>query len=162
MSRPGSPAAGNVAAIMQTWNNSPLNNPLLSSLQRTASQQAFPETPEAKSKSKDLKLALKNKVTVFGALLIFAYQGAEVSISGRVIPFLINYRGGDPVRVGYVTAGFRGGIVVGRFVLTHFVTDLTVGTLCLQLLVWLVPNVIGDAVAVGLLGLLLGPVYPCA
>jgi len=28
--------------------------------------------------------------------------------------------------------------------------------------VWLVPNVLGDAVAVGLLGLLLGPVYPCA
>jgi MFS family permease len=27
---------------------------------------------------------------------------------------------------------------------------------------WLIPNVIGNAVAVSLLGLLLGPVYPCA
>lgn len=36
------------------------------------------------------------------------------------------------------------------------------GVLVLQLLAWLVPNVIGDAVSVALLGLLLGPVYPCA
>jgi fucose permease len=31
-----------------------------------------------------------------------------------------------------------------------------------QLLGWLVPNVITNAVAVSILGLLLGPVYPCA
>jgi fucose permease len=60
---------------------------------------------------------------------------------------------------------------LGRFVLTHaaprigekkFVVILTLGTVVLQLLAWLVPNVIGNAVAVALLGLLLGPVYPCA
>ena len=62
--------------------------------------------PEHESKLKDLKLALKNRVTIFGALFIFAYQGAEVAISGWFISFLINYRGGDPARVGYVTAGF--------------------------------------------------------
>ncbi|KAF2451702.1 MFS general substrate transporter, partial [Karstenula rhodostoma CBS 690.94] len=133
--------------------------------------QTLLSSPQQESKSKNLKLALKNRVTIFGALFIFAYQGAEVSISGWVISFLINYRGGDPARVGYVTAGFWGGITLGRFVLTHlaprigekiFVTVLTIGTLCLQLLVWLVPNVIGDAVAVSLLGFLLGPVCPCA
>jgi fucose permease len=58
------------------------------------------------SKIKDLKLALKSRVTLIGALFIFAYQGAEVSISGWVISFLINYRGGDPASVGYVTTGF--------------------------------------------------------
>jgi fucose permease len=65
----------------------------------------------------------------------------------------------------------QGGITLGRFVLTHaapkigekrFVVILTVGSFALQLLAWLVPNVIGNAVAVCLLGLLLGPVYPCA
>lgn len=30
-----------------------------------------------------------------------------------------------------------------------------------QLLAWLVPNIITNAVAVSILGLLLGPVYPC-
>lgn len=39
---------------------------------------------------------------------------------------------------------------------------LTLGTMVLQLLAWQIPNVIGNAVAVSLLGLLLGPVYPCA
>jgi MFS family permease len=60
---------------------------------------------------------------------------------------------------------------LGRFVLTHaahrvgersFVIGMTAGAMAFQLLVWLVPNVIGDAVAVAVLGLLLGPVYPCA
>ena len=52
--------------------------------------------------------ALRKKVTLVGALFIFAYQGAEVSISGWVISFLITVRHGDPSRVGNVTAGFWG------------------------------------------------------
>ena len=51
-------------------------------------------------------MALQNKVTVIGALFIFAYQGAEVAVSGWIISYLINYRDGDPAKVGYVTAGF--------------------------------------------------------
>jgi fucose permease len=155
-------------------------------LEPTGSRQTAAE--DAASKLKNLKLALKNRVTIFGALFIFAYQGAEVSISGWFISYLINYRNGDPAKVGYVTAGFwvrsilsalrkimltlsQGGITLGRFVLTHaapkigekkFVVILTLGTIGLQLLAWLTPNLIGNAVAVCLLGLLLGPVYPCA
>lgn len=73
-------------------------------LEPTASRQTA--TEDAASKFKNLKLALKNKVTIIGALFIFAYQGAEVSISGWFISYLINYRNGDPAKVGYVTAGF--------------------------------------------------------
>jgi fucose permease len=73
---------------------------LLTALESTASGQP------ARSKLNDLKLALGSKVTIFGALFIFAYQGAEVSISGWIISYLINYRDGDPAKVGYVTAGF--------------------------------------------------------
>ena len=61
--------------------------------------------------SSQLISALKIKVTLVGALFIFAYQGAEVSISGWVISFLITVRHGDPSKVGNVTAGFWGGIV---------------------------------------------------
>jgi fucose permease len=53
-----------------------------------------------------LLMALKNKTTIIGALFTFVYQGAEVSISGWVISFLISVRQGDPAKVGYVTAGF--------------------------------------------------------
>jgi fucose permease len=99
------------------------------------------------------------------------YQGAEVAISGWVISYLIHIRHGDPSQVGNVTSGFWGGITVGRFVLTHFaqrigekpaVIGLVVGSAAFQLLVWLVPNIISDAVAESIVGLFLGPVYPCA
>jgi len=112
---------------------------------------------------------MKNKTTIIGATFIFAYQGAEVSISGWVISYLISFRGGDPYKVGFVTAGFWGGITLGRFVLSHAtprigeqlsVYILLAGTLAFQLLVWQVPNIITEAVAVSIEGLLLGPIYP--
>jgi len=115
--------------------------------------------------------ALSNRTTVIGALFIFSYQGGEVSESGWFITFLIDYRSGNPSRVGYVTAGFWAGITLGRFVLTHFasrigekrfVAGLTCGVIAFQLLAWFIPNVVGGAVAVSFLGLLLGPAYPCA
>lgn len=115
--------------------------------------------------------AFKSRVVVLGALFIFAYQGAEVSISGWVISFLEEARGGDPSSVGYVTSGFWAGITIGRLVLSvpaHrigekvFVYGVVAGAAVFEVLVWLVPNVIGDAVSVSIVGLLLGPVYPCA
>ena len=53
----------------------------------------------------DLGQVMRHKSTLLGAAGIFAYQGAEVAISGWVISFLIEYRKGDPSRIGYVTAG---------------------------------------------------------
>lgn len=123
------------------------------------------------SKSRLLKEALRNRTTILGSFFIFAYQGAEVSISGWVISFLISYRNSDPSRVGYVTAGFWGGITLGRFLLSHAahkigeklaVAILLIGASAFQVLVWKIPNVVGDAVAVSIVGLLLGPIYPCA
>ncbi|RHZ73932.1 hypothetical protein CDV55_102559 [Aspergillus turcosus] len=142
---------------------------LLTALQQTASQQE--QGHNVASKKQLLKQAVKNKTTLLGALFIFAYQGAEVSISGWVVSFLISYRQGDPSHVGYVSAGFWAGITLGRFVLSHpahmvgeklAVILLVVGSAAFQLMTWLIPNVIGDAVAVAIVGLLLGPVYPCA
>ncbi|KAF2083595.1 MFS general substrate transporter [Saccharata proteae CBS 121410] len=139
---------------------------LLSSLERTASLRA----QGTLTKGLVLKKALNNRTTIFGALFIFVYQGAEVSVSGWVISYLITYRNGDPGQVGYVTAGFFGGITLGRFTLTHlaprvgekrFVYGLIMGSIAFQLLVWQIPNVVGDAVAVSIVGLLLGPIYPC-
>lgn len=127
--------------------------------------------PSPLSKSRLLKAALANKTTILGALFIFAYQGAEVSISGWVISFLISYRHSAASRVGYVTAGFWAGITIGRFLLSHpahrigekrSVAALTIGAIAFQILVWRIPNVVGEAVAVSIVGLLLGPIYPCA
>ncbi|KAI1611717.1 major facilitator superfamily domain-containing protein [Exophiala viscosa] len=139
---------------------------LLTNLERTASRQAGEPT-----KFQLFKRALKSRTTLLGATFIFFYQGAEVAISGWVISYLIYYRKGDPSQVGNVTSGFWGGITVGRFVLTHFahkmgerlaVFVLIAGAAAFQLLVWLVPNIIGNAVAEAIVGVFLGPVYPCA
>jgi fucose permease len=142
----------------------------LAALQRTASRQAALDAGQP-TKRQLLTKALRNRVTLVGALYTFAYQGAEVSISGWVISFLINYRHGDPSSVGYVTAGFWGGITVGRFAFSHGISrlgekrslfGLAIGAIIFELIVWLVPNVFGDAVAVSIVGLLLGPTAPCS
>ncbi|KAI9893096.1 MAG: hypothetical protein M1814_000643 [Vezdaea aestivalis] len=143
---------------------------LLSSLERTATRRVATESAGGK-KGSLLKQVLKSKVTILGAVFIFAYQGAEVSISGWVISFLITYRKGDPTRVGYVTAGFWAGITLGRFGLAYpaqrigektAIFILTISAAVFELLVWFVPSVVGNAVAVSIVGLMLGPVYPCA
>jgi fucose permease len=131
------------------------------------------EAEQAQSDSQILGMltTLKLRVVLLGAIFIFAYQGAEVSISGWVISFLIVTRNGNPSSVGYVTAGFWAGITIGRFVLTApahkigeklFVYIVTAGAGIFQLLVWWVPHIIGDAISLAIVGLLLGPVYPCA
>lgn len=153
-----------------------LASSLLTELERQASRQtALRQLAEDNKASKSsLKKALRNKTTILGALFIFAYQGAEVSISGWVISFLLTYRNPAPearASIGYVTAGFWAGITLGRFLLSHSchkigeklsVFGLVAGAAGFQLLVWLVPNIIGEAVAVSIVGLLLGPIYPCA
>jgi fucose permease len=139
------------------------------SLQETHSHHTTRSGTEP-SKLHLLKRAISNKTTLIGALFIFSYQGAEVSESGWIITYLIN-RGGDPAKVGYVTAGFWAGITLGRFTLTHFaarigekrfVAGLTLGAIIFQILTWQIPNVVGGAVAVSILGFFLGPAYPCA
>ncbi|KAK3324552.1 major facilitator superfamily transporter [Cercophora scortea] len=112
-----------------------------------------------------------NRVVILGAIFIFAYQGAEVSISGWVISFLLAEREGDKTSIGYVTAGFWAGITIGRFLLSapahrwgekRFVCLAVLGATVFELIVWFIPNLVGNAVAVSIVGLLLGPVYPCA
>lgn len=128
------------------------------------------KTFSAKKELKEMLKAAKLKAVLIGAIFIFSYQGAEVSISGWVVYFLQQVRGAN-TDAGYVTAGFWGGITLGRFLLSpighkigekKFVVIVVVLSGIFEGLVWGVPNVIGDAVAVSIVGLLLGPVYPCA
>lgn len=144
------------------------NQSLLNSSSVQVAMESGPTSPTLFS---DMVKVLKQKVVILGALFIFAYQGAEVSISGWVISFLITTRQGSSASVGYVTSGFWGGITLGRFLLSHhghkigekvFVYGIVIGAIVFEFLVWFVPNVIGDAVAVSVVGILLGPVYPCA
>jgi fucose permease len=72
---------------------------------------------KAKGRWKAFKRLVSNKPTVLGACFIFAYQGAEVAISGWIISFLVQFRHGDPTKVGFVTSGFWAGITVGKSII---------------------------------------------
>ena len=150
-----------------------LPTPLRSSLERHASRASIsPAGPRPRLQI--LSRALRNRTTILGALFIFSYQGAEVSISGWILTYLLTtreYPADRAASFGYVTSGFWAGITLGRFLLSDparrvgekiAVFISIAGAIIFQLLVWLVPNIIGEAVAVALVGLLLGSVYPCA
>ncbi|KAF8474505.1 MFS general substrate transporter [Russula ochroleuca] len=102
------------------------------------------------------------------AFFTLVYVGVEVTIGGWIVTYMIHVRHGGPSS-GYISTGFFGGLTVGRVAflwvnnklgerLAIFIyVFLAIG---LELVVWLVPSLIGGAVAVSLIGVLLGPIYP--
>jgi len=103
-------------------------------------------------------------------LSIFAllYVGVEVTIGGWITTYIIDVRGGGP-SAGYISSGFFGGMMVGRLALLwlnkkigeHRVLYLYAAlAISLECVVWFVPSLIGGAVAVSLIGVFLGPIYP--
>ncbi|CDK27402.1 unnamed protein product [Kuraishia capsulata CBS 1993] len=117
-----------------------------------------------------VQLALKNRVTWYLSLFVLFYQGAEVSVGGWIVTYILDYRGGNATSTGYVASGFWGGLTVGRLMLTSVihsrigakrgVTILSLSAIATAFLTWFIPNVIAEAVFVSLLGLFTGPVYP--
>ncbi|KAF9787908.1 MFS general substrate transporter [Thelephora terrestris] len=102
------------------------------------------------------------------AFFILIYVGVEVTIGGWIVTYIIQVRGGGPSS-GYVSSGFFGGLTFGRVALLWvnnkigerraiFLYSLLV--LGLEVVIWRVPSLIGNAVAVSIVGVLLGPIYP--
>lgn len=91
---------------------------LESGIEQITSRQNEPGSTNVgvKRRWKSFKTLVSSKPTMLGALFIFAYQGAEVAISGWVISFLVQFRHGDPSKVGFVTSGFWGGITLGKLI----------------------------------------------
>lgn len=185
---------------------------MVSQQQQQLRQQPSNRKSRSKTVWQSFSSLVSDKPTVLGSLFIFAYQGAEVAISGWIISFLVQFRHGDPSKVGFVTSGFWAGITLGRlrqerslqkprantrirsfhavvpgpsdgraticfhrhswckrcipfiiYYLTTFSKSQSLAqALILELLIWFVPSIPGDSVAVAFSGLLLGPVYPCA
>ncbi|CUA66761.1 hypothetical protein RSOLAG22IIIB_00208 [Rhizoctonia solani] len=90
------------------------------------------------------------------AFFIWVYVGVEVTIGGWIVTFVIEERGGGP-SAGYISSGFFAGLMLGRVIGERRVVYLyCILCIALELVIWLVPNIIGDAVAVSIVGLLLG------
>ncbi|KAI0152731.1 putative MFS transporter [Xylariaceae sp. FL1272] len=122
-----------------------------------------------------LKEALFHKpearVTWLCSIFLLGYVGIEVSLGGWIVEFMIQVRHGGAFESGLTATGFWLGLTVGRVVL-GFVTP-RIGeklaimiylpiTMALELLFWLVPQFIVSAVAIGLQGFFIGPLFPAA
>lgn len=115
------------------------------------------------------KEALKSRITWTCAAFFFCYMGVEVGLGGWVITFMLRVRNASPYDAGISGTGFWAGMTVGRAGL-GFITERYGERLCvtiylalalaLQLIFWLVPQFIVSAVAVALLGVFLGPMFP--
>ncbi|KAJ7050402.1 MFS general substrate transporter [Mycena amicta] len=104
------------------------------------------------------------------ALFLFVHVGVGVANGGWTVTYMINVRGGG-ASAGYIAAGYSGGVVLGRIVLiplnklvgeNRIVYIYTFVAIGLQLVVWLVPSLIGGAIAIAFVGFMSGPLYPLA
>ncbi|QRW04845.1 major facilitator superfamily transporter [Ceratobasidium sp. AG-Ba] len=98
------------------------------------------------------------------AFFVWVYVGAEVTTGGWIVTFVIEERGGGS-SAGYISSGFFAGLMLGRVALLwvnekigeqrviYIYSSLAIG---LEMIIWFIPNIIGNAVAVALVGLLMG------
>ncbi|GAA5889573.1 hypothetical protein JCM6882_007072 [Rhodosporidiobolus microsporus] len=109
-----------------------------------------------------------NRTTVFLCLFTFLYVGSEVAMGGWIVTFLINDRNGGS-DAGYVATGFWLGLMLGRLVLNplnqwvgerRIVFVYTSIALALEFAIWFADSLVGNAVVVGMIGVLMGPSYP--
>ncbi|KAK4861632.1 hypothetical protein LT330_003667 [Penicillium expansum] len=117
---------------------------------------------------KEIKDTLSTPGVWLLSLFFFFFLGASITAGGWMVEYLVNVRNGDVKEMGYVPAGFYGGAFLGRLILaepTHRLGERRMifiyALLCvgLQLVFWLVPNIITEAVAVSLLGFFSGPFF---
>ncbi|ETS76692.1 hypothetical protein PFICI_12079 [Pestalotiopsis fici W106-1] len=111
---------------------------------------------------------LRLKVVWLLSLFYFFELGAAMTASGWVVEFLTTSRGGDIAQMGYVPAGFSGGLFLGRILLAEptfrfgeqrMILIYSVACAALQLVFWLQPNVIASATALSVMGFLFGPFF---
>ncbi|KAL4807513.1 major facilitator superfamily domain-containing protein [Aspergillus unguis] len=124
------------------------------------------------SRQREATVEMKKTLSTPGVWLLslyfFFFLGAAVTAGGWIVEYLVDVRHGDLDKMGYVPAGFYGGAFVGRLVLaepTHrfgerrMIGLYVVLCLALELVFWLVPDIITEAVAISLLGFFSGPFF---
>lgn len=122
-----------------------------------------PDGPEIR-----MKQLLSFKVVPLLAAFLFFYVGLEFTMGSWISTYILEELNGSQ-SVGCVAAGFFAGLTFGSVVLlwvnekigerrvVFLYMALAIG---LELVVWLIPSRFGSAVAVALVGALLGPLFP--
>ncbi|CAE6511822.1 unnamed protein product [Rhizoctonia solani] len=98
------------------------------------------------------------------AVFCLLYVGAETTMGGWVVTFFVEERGGGTA-AGYISSGFFGGLMLGRIGLIwlnekigerRVVYAYVLLAIGLQMTVWMLPHLLGNAIAFALVGVLMG------
>ncbi|KAI0092704.1 MFS general substrate transporter [Irpex rosettiformis] len=130
---------------------------------------ALPINPaEASVHGSVLRETLKSKAVWTLAVFLMLYVGAEESIGGWIVSYLIEVRHGDPQGASWVASGMYLGLAVGRIVLPP--VNMLLGernsvfiyvalAIMLQCLAWRVPTFNSTAICTALIGLTISTFY---
>lgn len=125
-------------------------------------------TRRSKTANRDIIATLKSPPVYLLSLFYFFMLGTGITAGGWVVEYLIEARNGRLLEVGYIPSALWGGIFVGRILLAEptyrfgerrMTFAYCVMILVLQLVFWLVPNLISGAVSLCLLGVFYGPMF---
>ncbi|KAL2016511.1 hypothetical protein VTK56DRAFT_3439 [Thermocarpiscus australiensis] len=117
------------------------------------------------------RAVLGSPVTWLVALFLLGYVGAEVSLGGWIVMFMLRVRAAEQFVAGLTATFFWLGLTVGRVALGFVtgrvgeklaITAYLLLAVALQLLYWLVPSFAASAAFVAFLGFFLGPLFPAA
>ncbi|KAI9065305.1 MFS general substrate transporter [Trametes sanguinea] len=126
------------------------------------------KTKESEAGVNKYKQVFRQRAVHLMAFFIFTYVGVESTIGGWTVTYVINERHGGP-NSGYISSGFFGGLTVGRIALLwlnkrvgewRVVFIYVVLCIALELVVWLVPDLLAGAICVSFVGFFLGPIFP--
>ncbi|MCJ1318121.1 hypothetical protein MMC15_003448 [Xylographa vitiligo] len=102
------------------------------------------------------------------SMFFFFYLGVGITAGGWVVEYLVTIRNAPLPSTGYVPAGLYGGMFLGRLLLaepTHrwgerrMLMLYIVIVFALQLVFWLVPDIIASAVVLSFMGFFFGPFF---
>ncbi|KAG2421908.1 hypothetical protein HFD88_005884 [Aspergillus terreus] len=117
---------------------------------------------------REMKTTVSSLSVWMVSLYFFFFLGASITAGGWIVEYLVDVRNGNLENMGYVPAGFYGGGFLGRLILAEptyrlgerrMIFIYVLLCLGLELVFWLVPNIITAAVAVSLFGFFSGPFF---
>ncbi|TFK20148.1 MFS general substrate transporter [Coprinopsis marcescibilis] len=130
----------------------------------------LPKPTNIKPENK-LKLVLAHPFQWTISIFAGAYFGTETTSQGFIVSYLLRTRNSNPATAGYVPSGFFAGIMIGRIVWGYitqanadisFLHALVFVALAMQLVIWFVDIVPVNAVALVIIGLVFGPMFPAS
>ncbi|PHH70737.1 hypothetical protein CDD82_6956 [Ophiocordyceps australis] len=98
-----------------------------------------------------------SRVTWLCSFFLLGYVAIEVAIGGWILVFMTEVRKATQFAARMTATGFWLGITLGRFLLCFIYLLLVIA---LGIVSWLVPQFLVSAIAFGLQGFLLGPLFP--